>query len=149
MVEEVVLLRPQVQAEPEAHGAALQRVRGGVLEPGAVVRPVVHVADVAHLLDADPVAVDLAGEPPDAADDGVVQRRGARLGPAAPAAGVGWHRRHVAPDDLDQLEVEGADDGEKTLVDDVVGDVVVAVLALDEAVREAAGKLGQGGCGAG
>ena len=147
LVEEVVLLGPQVEAEAEAHGAALEGVGGGVLEAGAVVGPVVDVADVADLLDPDLAAVDGAGEPPDAADDDVVEGRRAGLGPAAAGAGVGGDGGDVAPDDLDQLEVEGADDAEQALVDDVVGDVVAAVLALDEVGGEGAGQLGQVGVG--
>ena len=89
LVEEVVLLGPEVEAEAEAHGAALEGVGGGVLEAGAVVGPVVDVADVADLLDPDLAAVDRAGEPPDAADDDVLEGGGAGLGRRLRALGSG------------------------------------------------------------
>src|SRR5919108_4454172 len=84
-VQDVPLAGPQVQAEPGAHGAALDRVGGGLLEPLAVVAPVVRVLDVAGLFEPDGAAVDLQGEPPHAADDHVVELGGALLGPAAAA----------------------------------------------------------------
>jgi hypothetical protein len=133
------------EAEAEAHGAALEGVGGGVLEAGAVVGPVVDVADVADLLDPDLAAVDRAGEAPDAADHDVVEGRGAGLAPAAAGAGVRWDLGHVAADELDQLEVEGADDAQQALVDDMVGDIVLAVLALDEVGGERARELDQVG----
>jgi hypothetical protein len=73
----------------------------------------------------------------------VLEGGGAGLAPAAAGAGVGGHRGHVAADHLDQFEVEGTDDAQQALVDDVVGDVVAAVLALDEIGGEGAGELGQ------
>jgi hypothetical protein len=140
-----VLLGPEVEAEAEAHGAALEGVGGGVLEAGAVVGPVVDVADVADLLDPDLVAVDGAGEAPDATDHDVVEGGGPGPAAAAARAGVGSHLGDVAADHLDELEVEGADDAQQALVDDVVGDVVLAVLALDEIGGEGAGELDQVG----
>src|ERR671938_222795 len=70
-----------------------------------------------------------------------------RRAPAAPGARVGRDGGDVAADHLDQLEIERADDAEQALVDDVVGDVVLTVLALDEIGGEGAGELDQVGVG--
>jgi hypothetical protein len=73
-----------------------------------------------------------------------VQLGRALLGAAAAALGVGRDARHVAADDLDQLEAERPDDPEQPLRHVLVGDVTVATrVALDQLAGEGSGQLGQ------
>src|SRR6266511_3699119 len=115
------------------------------------------------LLEATFSRHDVQGQGPLCGCRGRRRRGGVVTGPAAggcgppqsspgyPAAalGVGWHTRHVAADDLDQLEAERPDDAEQPLRDVLVRDVAVATwVALDQLARERTGEPGQiGGFG--